>query len=127
MLLARNHIQQETTKPPPHWLPVAAHISFKALMLACKAKNGPAPPDLLTMVKSQSQPQALQALSTVQLGQPSSKMLFLLSLEKNRNRPYMVMNYDYELSQTYSKKRLRNLFNCPLKVERPFTRLLLYF
>ncbi|KAL7838182.1 hypothetical protein AOLI_G00265860, partial [Acnodon oligacanthus] len=35
-----------------HWLPVAAHIRFKTLMLAYKAKNGPAPTYLMAVVKS---------------------------------------------------------------------------
>ncbi|KAI4886561.1 hypothetical protein NFI96_005076, partial [Prochilodus magdalenae] len=35
-----------------HWLPVAARIRFKTLMLAYKAKNGPTPPYLMAMVKS---------------------------------------------------------------------------
>ncbi|KAI4888972.1 hypothetical protein NFI96_014933, partial [Prochilodus magdalenae] len=37
---------------------------FKTLMLAYKAKNGPAPPYLMAMVKSQAVPRALQASST---------------------------------------------------------------
>ncbi|KAI4881969.1 hypothetical protein NFI96_034405, partial [Prochilodus magdalenae] len=32
-----------------HWLPVAACLRFKTLMLAYKAKNGPAPPYLMAM------------------------------------------------------------------------------
>ncbi|KAK1795521.1 hypothetical protein P4O66_001011 [Electrophorus voltai] len=35
-----------------HWLPVAARIRFKTLMLAYKAKNGPAPPYMRSMVKA---------------------------------------------------------------------------
>ncbi|KAI4889107.1 hypothetical protein NFI96_007180, partial [Prochilodus magdalenae] len=46
-----------------HWHPVAAHIRFKTLMLAYKAKNGPAPPNLMTMDKSQSVTRALRAPS----------------------------------------------------------------
>ncbi|KAI4872675.1 hypothetical protein NFI96_002526, partial [Prochilodus magdalenae] len=41
---------------PLHWLPVAERIRFKTLMLAYKAKNGPAPPYLMAMVKSRSVP-----------------------------------------------------------------------
>ncbi|KAI4876009.1 hypothetical protein NFI96_019274 [Prochilodus magdalenae] len=36
-----------------HWLPVVARIRFKTLMLAYKAKNGPAPHYLIVMVNSQ--------------------------------------------------------------------------
>ncbi|KAL7826577.1 hypothetical protein AOLI_G00317860 [Acnodon oligacanthus] len=39
-----------------HWLPVAARIRFKILMLAYKAKNGPAPTYLMAMVKSRTVP-----------------------------------------------------------------------
>ncbi|KAI4888921.1 hypothetical protein NFI96_005926 [Prochilodus magdalenae] len=35
-----------------HWLPFVARIRFKTLLLAYKAKNGPAPPYLMAMVKS---------------------------------------------------------------------------
>ncbi|KAK1800445.1 hypothetical protein P4O66_005681, partial [Electrophorus voltai] len=34
-----------------HWLPVATCIRFKTLMLAYKAKNGPAPPYMMAVVK----------------------------------------------------------------------------
>ncbi|KAI4901564.1 hypothetical protein NFI96_009438, partial [Prochilodus magdalenae] len=44
-----------------HWLPVVARIRFKTLMLAYKAKNGPAPPYLMAMVKSRAVPRALRA------------------------------------------------------------------
>ncbi|KAI4872700.1 hypothetical protein NFI96_007520 [Prochilodus magdalenae] len=47
-----------------HWLPVVAHIRFKTLMLAYKAKNGPAPHYLMAMVKSRAVPRALRASST---------------------------------------------------------------
>ncbi|KAI4884376.1 hypothetical protein NFI96_000286 [Prochilodus magdalenae] len=46
-----------------HWLPVVARIRFKTLMLTYKAKNGPAPPYLMAMVKSRAVPRALQASS----------------------------------------------------------------
>ncbi|KAI4891891.1 hypothetical protein NFI96_001943 [Prochilodus magdalenae] len=42
-----------------HWLPVVKRIRFKTLMLAFKAKTGPAPPYLMAMVKSRSVPRAL--------------------------------------------------------------------
>ncbi|KAI4888742.1 hypothetical protein NFI96_010443 [Prochilodus magdalenae] len=54
-----------------HWLPVVARIRFKTLMLAYKAKNGPAPPYLMAMVKSRAVPQALRASSTARLEPPS--------------------------------------------------------
>ncbi|KAI4904986.1 hypothetical protein NFI96_002411 [Prochilodus magdalenae] len=54
-----------------HWLPVVARIRFKTLMLAYKAKNGPAPPYLMAMVKSRAVPRALRASSTAHLEPPS--------------------------------------------------------
>ncbi|KAI4901414.1 hypothetical protein NFI96_002988 [Prochilodus magdalenae] len=54
-----------------HWLPVAARIRFKTLMLAYKAKNGPAPPYLMAMVKSRAVPRALRASRTARLEPPS--------------------------------------------------------
>ncbi|KAI4903483.1 hypothetical protein NFI96_025603, partial [Prochilodus magdalenae] len=54
-----------------HWLPVIARIRFKTLMLAYKAKNGPAPPYLMVMVKSRAVPRALRASSTARLEPPS--------------------------------------------------------
>ncbi|KAI4896499.1 hypothetical protein NFI96_021433, partial [Prochilodus magdalenae] len=53
-----------------HWLPVVARIKFKTLMLAYKAKNGPAPPYLMAMVKSRAVPRALRASSTARLEPP---------------------------------------------------------
>ncbi|KAI4887886.1 hypothetical protein NFI96_000719 [Prochilodus magdalenae] len=44
---------------------------FKTLMLAYKAKIGPAPPYLMAMVKSQAVPRALRASSTARLKPPS--------------------------------------------------------
>ncbi|KAI4897529.1 hypothetical protein NFI96_003922 [Prochilodus magdalenae] len=54
-----------------HWLPVVARIKFKTLMLAYKAKNGPAPHYLMAMVKSRAVPRALRASSTARLEPPS--------------------------------------------------------
>ncbi|KAI4879180.1 hypothetical protein NFI96_023982, partial [Prochilodus magdalenae] len=54
-----------------HWLPVVARIRFKTLMLAYKAKIGPAPPYLMAMVKSRAVPRALRASSTARLEPPS--------------------------------------------------------
>ncbi|KAI4890642.1 hypothetical protein NFI96_020230, partial [Prochilodus magdalenae] len=56
-----------------HWLPVVAQVRFKTLMLAYKAKSGPAPPYLMAMVKSRSVPRALRASSTTRLGPPCLK------------------------------------------------------
>ncbi|KAI4896432.1 hypothetical protein NFI96_006934 [Prochilodus magdalenae] len=53
-----------------HWLPVVARIRFKTLMLAYKAKIGPAPPYLMAMVKSLAVPRALRASSTARLEPP---------------------------------------------------------
>ncbi|KAI4900370.1 hypothetical protein NFI96_001985 [Prochilodus magdalenae] len=53
-----------------HWLPVVARIRFKTLILAYKAKNGPAPPYLTAMVKSRAVPRALRASSTARLEPP---------------------------------------------------------
>ncbi|KAI4882482.1 hypothetical protein NFI96_001792, partial [Prochilodus magdalenae] len=53
-----------------HQLPVVARIRFKTLMLAYKARNGPAPPYLMAMVKSRAVPRALQASSTARLEPP---------------------------------------------------------
>ncbi|KAI4878984.1 hypothetical protein NFI96_006271 [Prochilodus magdalenae] len=54
-----------------HWLPVVARIRFKTLMLAYKAKMGPAPPYLMAIVKSRAVPRALRASSTARLDAPS--------------------------------------------------------
>ncbi|KAI4883447.1 hypothetical protein NFI96_005261 [Prochilodus magdalenae] len=53
-----------------HWLPVVVRIRFKTLMLAYKAKNGPAPPYVMAMVKSRAVPRALRASSTARLDPP---------------------------------------------------------
>ncbi|KAK3538628.1 hypothetical protein QTP86_009148 [Hemibagrus guttatus] len=50
-----------------HWLPVAAHIRFKTLMLAYKAKNGPAPSYLKALVTSRTAPRSLRSTSTARL------------------------------------------------------------
>ncbi|KAL7855527.1 hypothetical protein AOLI_G00191310 [Acnodon oligacanthus] len=56
-----------------HWLPVAACIRFKTLMLAYKVKNGPAPTYLMAIVKSRTVPRNLRASSTARLDPPSFK------------------------------------------------------
>ncbi|KAK3560622.1 hypothetical protein QTP86_012584 [Hemibagrus guttatus] len=54
-----------------HWLPVAAHIRFKTLMLAYKAKNGPAPSYHKALVTPRTAPRSLRSTSTARLVPPS--------------------------------------------------------
>ncbi|KAK3553737.1 hypothetical protein QTP70_007589 [Hemibagrus guttatus] len=54
-----------------HWLEVAARIRFKTLMLAYKAKNGPAPSYLKALVTSRTAPRLLRSTSTARLVPPS--------------------------------------------------------
>ncbi|KAK3522577.1 hypothetical protein QTP86_024997 [Hemibagrus guttatus] len=54
-----------------HWFPVAAHIRFKTLMHAYKAKNGPAPSYLKALVTSRTAPRLLRSTSTARLVPPS--------------------------------------------------------
>ncbi|KAK3524872.1 hypothetical protein QTP86_010603 [Hemibagrus guttatus] len=54
-----------------HWLPVAARIRFKTLMLAYKAKNGPAPSYLKALVTPRTAPRSLRSSSTARLVPPS--------------------------------------------------------
>ncbi|KAL7871596.1 hypothetical protein SRHO_G00065790 [Serrasalmus rhombeus] len=69
-----------------HWLPVAARIRYKTLMLAYKAKNGPAPSYLRSMVKARSVPRDLRASSTARLDPPSSR-----SQGKHASRLFSVL------------------------------------
>ncbi|KAI5097353.1 hypothetical protein C0J45_12662, partial [Silurus meridionalis] len=57
-----------------HWLPVAARIRFKTLMLAYKAKNGPAPSYLSDLITSRTAPRCLRSSSTARLVSPSLRM-----------------------------------------------------
>ncbi|KAI5607867.1 hypothetical protein C0J50_12385, partial [Silurus asotus] len=57
-----------------HWLPVAARIRFKTLMLAYKAKNGPAPSYLSDLITSRTAPRCLRSSSTARLIPPSLRM-----------------------------------------------------
>ncbi|KAI5619435.1 hypothetical protein C0J50_20832 [Silurus asotus] len=57
-----------------HWLPVAARIRFKTLMLAYKAKNGPAPSYLSDLITSHTAPRCLRSSSTARLVPPSLRM-----------------------------------------------------
>ncbi|KAK3528007.1 hypothetical protein QTP86_013117 [Hemibagrus guttatus] len=54
-----------------HWLPVAARIRFKTLMLAYKAKNGPAPSYLKAPITPRTAPRSLRSTSTARLVPPS--------------------------------------------------------
>ncbi|KAK3555551.1 hypothetical protein QTP86_021777, partial [Hemibagrus guttatus] len=54
-----------------HWLPVAARIRFKTLMLAYKAKNGPAQSYLKALVTPRTAPRSLRSTSTARLVPPS--------------------------------------------------------
>ncbi|KAK3506599.1 hypothetical protein QTP70_010866 [Hemibagrus guttatus] len=54
-----------------HWLPVAAHIRFKTLMLPYKAKNGPAPSYLKALITPRTAPRLLRSTSTARLVPPS--------------------------------------------------------
>ncbi|KAK3550861.1 hypothetical protein QTP70_006419 [Hemibagrus guttatus] len=53
-----------------HWLPVAARIRFKTLMLAYKAKNGPAPSYLKALITPRTAPRSLRSTSTARLVPP---------------------------------------------------------
>ncbi|KAK3522450.1 hypothetical protein QTP86_011015 [Hemibagrus guttatus] len=63
-----------------HWLPVAARIRFKTLMLAYKAKNGPAPSYLKALITPRTAPRSLRSTSTARLVPPSLR-------EIHKNRP----------------------------------------
>ncbi|KAK3534048.1 hypothetical protein QTP86_001201 [Hemibagrus guttatus] len=54
-----------------HWLPVAARIRFKTLMLAYKAKNGPVPSYLKALITPRTAPRSLRSTSTARLVPPS--------------------------------------------------------
>ncbi|KAM9455123.1 putative RNA-directed DNA polymerase from transposon X-element isoform 2-T3 [Clarias gariepinus] len=54
-----------------HWLSVAARIKFKTLMLAYKAKNGPAPTYLSALITPRTAPRSLRSSSTARLIPPS--------------------------------------------------------
>ncbi|KAK3537073.1 hypothetical protein QTP70_001225, partial [Hemibagrus guttatus] len=62
-----------------HWLPVAARIRFKTLMLAYKAKNGPSPSYLKALFTPRTAPRSLRSASTARLVPPSLR-------EKGRER-----------------------------------------
>uniref|UniRef100_A0AAY4ENN7 Reverse transcriptase domain-containing protein n=1 Tax=Denticeps clupeoides TaxID=299321 RepID=A0AAY4ENN7_9TELE len=57
-----------------HWLPVAARIRFKILMLAYKAKHGAAPSYLTALITPRTAPRLLRASSTARLVPPSLKV-----------------------------------------------------
>ncbi|KAK3525831.1 hypothetical protein QTP70_010908 [Hemibagrus guttatus] len=66
-----------------HWLPVAARIRFKTLMLAYKAKNGPAPSYLKALVTPRTAPRSLRSTSTARLVPPS--------LREKGHAPYLIL------------------------------------
>ncbi|KAK3567283.1 hypothetical protein QTP86_016142 [Hemibagrus guttatus] len=68
-----------------HWLPVAARIRFKTLMLAYKAKNGPAASYLKALVTSRTAPRLLRSTSTARLVPPSLR-------EKAKPKPTVRVN-----------------------------------
>ncbi|KAK3548188.1 hypothetical protein QTP70_005188 [Hemibagrus guttatus] len=79
-----------------HWLPVAARIRFKTLMLAYKAKNGPAPSYLKALVTPRTAPRSLRSTSTARLVPPSLR-------EKERERVYKrerVYNCEHDRNST---------------------------
>ncbi|XP_053098009.1 uncharacterized protein LOC128321673 [Pangasianodon hypophthalmus] len=57
-----------------HWLPVAARIRFKTLMLAYKAKNRPAPTYLKALITPRAPPRSLRSSSTARLVPPSLRV-----------------------------------------------------
>ncbi|KAI5610316.1 hypothetical protein C0J50_5139, partial [Silurus asotus] len=57
-----------------HWLPVAAGIRFKTLMLAYKAKSRPAQSYLRELITSRTAPCCLRSSSTARLVPPSLRM-----------------------------------------------------
>ncbi|KAK3561680.1 hypothetical protein QTP86_012563 [Hemibagrus guttatus] len=66
-----------------HWLPVAARIRFKTLMLAYKAKNGPTPSYLKALITPRTAPRSLRSTSTARLVPPSLRekaMFYLIGL-----------------------------------------------
>ncbi|KAK3564397.1 hypothetical protein QTP86_017302 [Hemibagrus guttatus] len=64
-----------------HWLLGAAYIRFKTLMLAYKAKIGPAPSYLKALITPRTAHHSLSSISTAQLVPPS-----LRSVQKNPER-----------------------------------------
>ncbi|KAK3523638.1 hypothetical protein QTP70_005838 [Hemibagrus guttatus] len=79
-----------------HWLPVAARIRFKTLMLAYKAKNGPAPSYLKALITSRTAPRSLRSTSTARLVPPSlrEKVMDQLSEEVRQESPWTMMFAD---------------------------------
>ncbi|KAI5629424.1 hypothetical protein C0J50_2356 [Silurus asotus] len=57
-----------------YWLPVAARIRFKTVILAYKAKNGPAPSYLSDLITSRTAPHCLRSSSTARLVPPSLRL-----------------------------------------------------
>ncbi|KAK3556047.1 hypothetical protein QTP70_001856 [Hemibagrus guttatus] len=82
-----------------HWLPVAARIRFKTLMLAYKAKNGPAPSCFKTLVTPRTAPRSLRSASTARLVPPSLRIKGVLEfVEQHGNGllpTWMVAHISY--------------------------------
>ncbi|KAK3506923.1 hypothetical protein QTP70_031223 [Hemibagrus guttatus] len=81
-----------------HWLPVAARIRFKTLMLAYKAKNGPAPSYLKALITPRTAPRSLRSTSTARLVPPSLREIRIRTAEsltvfKRQLKTYLFLKY----------------------------------
>ncbi|XP_053085743.1 uncharacterized protein LOC128317534 [Pangasianodon hypophthalmus] len=95
-----------------HWLPVAARIRFKTLMLAYKAKNGPAPTYLRALITPRTAPRSLRSSSTARLvppslrvqGRPASRLFSVLA---SRWWNELLLNVRTAESLAVFKRRLK--------------------
>merc|ERR1712208_221472 len=71
-----------------HWLPVAARIQFKTLVLAYRAANGTAPSYLQDMVKPYTPARPLRSAASMRLVAPSLKGPSLLGPGSSRFWPH---------------------------------------
>ncbi|KAK3568495.1 hypothetical protein QTP86_008640 [Hemibagrus guttatus] len=94
-----------------HWLLVAACIRFKTLMLAYKAKNGPAPSYLKALVTPRTAPRSLRSTSTAQLVLVSQGYT---SLDPN-NPPTPTASHTYMIWQAILWQRVPSVLpsGCP--------------
>ncbi|KAI5089832.1 arginine-hydroxylase NDUFAF5, mitochondrial precursor [Silurus meridionalis] len=78
-----------------HWLPCTYRIRFKTLMLAYKAKNGPAPSYLYLsdFITSRTAPRCLRSSSTARLVPPSLRM------RETHLRTFLATEPDHEDNQ----------------------------
>ncbi|KAK3515008.1 hypothetical protein QTP70_003243 [Hemibagrus guttatus] len=81
-----------------HWLPVAARIRFKTLMLAYKAKNGPAPSYLKALVTSRTAPRLLRSTSTARLVPPSLREKVDSSMTEAEKILYKIIDGDSDIA-----------------------------